>query len=504
MDRREELRRVRIEKLEGLREQGVDPYPHVFHRTHGAGEILDRFEELEEKGTVSVAGRLMSLREMGKTAFAHIQDATGRIQIYLRRDDLPDGAFGLVKLLDLGDLIGVEGTVFRTRTGEISVRAGSLRVLCKSLLPLPVVKEKDGQRFDSVTDKEHRYRARHLDLMLNPESRRSLERRTEIIRALRTFLDERGFLEVETPILQTIYGGAMARPFTTRHNALSIDLYLRIALELHLKRLLVGGIERVYEIGRVFRNEGMDRLHNPEFTMLEFYWAYADYHDAMDLVEEMIRTVAERATGSMKIRWNEMEIDLSRPFRRERMADLIRDAAGLDLDTASDEDLTAWLREHDETLPPVPGRGPLIESVFDAAVVPMLLQPTFVLDHPRAISPLAKAHRERPDDTVERFELFIAGGEFANAFSELNDPLDQRARLEDQARRRAMGDEEAQQLDHEFLEAIEQGMPPAAGVGIGVDRLVMLLTGEANIRDVLFFPLMRPEEKPAEGEEAET
>ena len=502
MDRRDELRQVRIEKLERLRELGIDPYPHVFERTHRAQEILDRFGELEEQTPVAVAGRLMSLREMGKTSFAHIQDGSGRIQIYLRRDDLPEGEWDLLKLLDLGDLIGAEGTVFRTRTGEVSVRASCLRVLCKSLLPLPVVKEKDGRRFDPVTDKEHRYRARHLDLLLNPQARRSLELRTVIIRALREFLDERGFLEVETPILQTLYGGAMARPFTTRHNALSLDLYLRIALELHLKRLLIGGIERVYEIGRVFRNEGMDRLHNPEFTMLEFYWAYADYRAAMDLVEEMVRAVAERAVGSTRISWNGIEIDLGRPFRRERMADLIREAAGIDLDAAGDEDLAGWLRERGESLPVAPGRGPLIETVFDVAVTPLLLQPTFVLDHPRAISPLAKAHRERPEDTVERFELFLGGGEFANAFSELNDPLDQRRRLEEQARRRAMGDEEAQQLDLEFLEALEQGMPPAAGVGIGVDRLVMLLTGETNIRDVLFFPLMRPEERAEEGGEA--
>lgn len=492
MDRLEELRRVRMEKLAQLRELGENPYPYSYDRTHTAREVVDTFTELEEKGTVRVAGRIMSLREMGKAAFAHLQDATGRIQIYVKQDVVGADRYTILKLLDLGDIVGVEGVVFRTRTGEISVRAERFSILCKSILPLPIIKEKDGERFDDVTDKELRYRQRHTDLILNPAARRSLEARTRVVRHLRAFLDQRDFLEVETPILQSIPGGANARPFITHHNALSMDLYLRIALELHLKRLLVGGIERVYELSRVFRNEGMDREHNPEFTLLEFYWAYADYHDAMTLVEEMFRSCALEAAGALRVPWGEQEIDLESPFRRETMRDLVLDHAGLDILGDPDERLAAWLSDRGKPLPKHPGRGPLIEYVFDAAAVPNLIQPTFVMDHPRSISPLAKEHRSGDAALVERFELFIGGNEYANAFSELNDPVDQRARLEEQAARRSLGDEEAQFVDEEFLTAIEHGMPPAAGVGIGVDRLVMLLTGEANIRDVLFFPHLKP------------
>jgi lysyl-tRNA synthetase class 2 len=494
LDRLNGLRQVRLEKLAQLRGLGHDPYPATFHRSHTAEEILARFDDLAEKVQVTAAGRLMSLREMGKTAFGHLQDGSGRIQIYLRRDSLGEEQFALIKLLDLGDIVGVQGIPFRTRTGEVTIRAETLTVLCKSLSPLPVVKEKDGQQYDSVTDKEFRYRHRHLDLILNPRARRTFELRSRVIHAIRRFLDERGFLEVETPVLQDIYGGAMARPFTTHHNALSMDLYLRIALELHLKRLLIGGIEKVYELGRTFRNEGMDRLHNPEFTMLEFYWAYADYRDAMQMVEELLRATAREAVGSLQIRCDGQEIDLSQPFDRIPMRDLILEHAEIDINEAAEETMLAYLNDRDEQTPRVPGRGPLIEYLFDAAVVPQLSKPTFVLDHPRSISPLTKAHRDHPEDYVERFELFIAGSEYANAFSELNDPLDQRARLEEQAARRAMGDEEAQQLDEDFIAALEQGMPPAAGVGIGVDRLVMLLAGETHIRDVLCFPQMRPEE----------
>ncbi len=478
----------------------MDPYPHTFTRTHTAREILDRFDDLEEKEKVTVAGRMMSLREMGKASFAHLQDGSGRIQAYFRKDAMPPGSYELLKLLDLGDILGIEGVPFRTRTGEISIRAESVRVLCKSVLPLPIAKEKDGQVFDEITDKDLRYRQRHTDLLLNAGTRRTLELRTQIVQALRRFLDARGFLEVETPVLQTIPGGAMARPFVTHHNALSMDLYLRIALELYLKRLLVGGIERVYELGRVFRNEGMDKSHNPEFTMLEFYWAYADYNDAMDTVEEMIRTVARETIGSLRVLWGKDEIDLASPFARRTMRDLIRERAGIDIRSDADRDLNAWLEKHGEAPPTLPGRGPLIEYVFDAAVAPHLIRPTFVMDYPQSLSPLTKAHRSDPGELVERFELFIAGREFANAFSELNDPLDQRARFEEQARRRALGDLEAQSLDEEFLTAIEHGMPPAAGVGIGVDRLVMLLTGELNIRDVLFFPHMKPEDAPRKEE----
>jgi lysyl-tRNA synthetase class 2 len=503
LERYEELRRVRLEKLEKLRALGEDPYPAEYHRTHTAREIFDRFEELEEKGSVSICGRLMSLREMGKASFAHLQDGSGKIQVYFKKDQLPEGRFEILKLADLGDFLGVQGVPFRTRTGEISVRAEQFRVLCKSIRPLPVAKEKDGQVFDEVTDKDLRYRQRHVDLILNPATRRTLERRSHIVREVRSFLDGRGFLEVETPVLQVQYGGAMARPFLTHHNALDVDLYLRIAIELYLKRILAGGIERVYEIGRVFRNEGMDRSHSPEYTLLEFYWAYADYNDAMDLVESMVREVARNTIGTTAVRWNEIEIDLAAPFARRTMRDLVMDATGIDILAADDETMLSWLRDRGEKLPPVPGRGPTIEYLFDASVVPDLKQPTFVMDYPRAISPLTKAHRSGQPDLVERFELFIGGSEFANAFSELNDPLDQRARLEEQAQRRAMGDEEAQTLDDEFMIALEHGMPPAAGVGLGIDRLVMLLTGESSIRDVLFFPAMKPE-TPAQGAEPGT
>lgn len=503
MDRLDELRRIRSEKLARMREIGIDPYPPGFDRTHHASEIIEAFETLEEGPSIRVAGRLMSLREMGKAAFAHLQDGSGRVQIYLRSDALGQGGFELLKLLDLGDIVGVTGVAFRTRTGEISVRAESISVLCKSAIPLPIVKEKDGQRFDDVTDKEQRYRQRHADLILNPSARRSLELRSGVIRALRGFLDARSFLEVETPVLQTLPGGANARPFVTHHNALGIDLYLRIALELHLKRLLVGGIERVYELAKVFRNEGMDREHNPEFTLLEFYWAYADYIDAMDLVEEMVRAVALEAAGTLRLPSPSggEEIDLERPFRRIPMRDLIREHAGLDMIGDPDSAFLGYLKERSLPLPKHPGRGLLIEYVFDDAAVPRLIEPTFVTDHPRSISPLAKGHRSGERELVERFELFIGGREYANAFSELNDPGDQRARLEEQARRGEMGDEEAQRLDEEFLTAIEHGMPPAAGVGIGVDRLVMLLAGEASIRDVIFFPHLKPLERGGRGED---
>ncbi len=503
LDRLDQLRRIRSEKLARMREIGIDPYPPRFERTHLASEIIERFDSLEEGPPVRVAGRVMSLREMGKASFAHLQDGSGRIQIYLRSDSIGADGFEIVRLLDLGDIVGVSGVVFRTRTGEISVRAGSIAVLCKAALPLPIVKEKDGQRFDDVTDKEHRYRQRHADLILNPAARKSLELRSRMIRSLRGFLDARSFLEVETPVLQILPGGANARPFVTHHNALGIDLYLRIALELHLKRLLVGGIEKVYELAKVFRNEGMDREHNPEFTLLEFYWAYADYFDAMDLVEEMVRTAALEAAGALRFPSpaGEGAIDLEAPFQRMSMRELIAEHAGIDMISDPDERLLAYLQERSLPLPKIPGRGPLIEYVFDAAAVPHLNQPTFVTDHPKSTSPLAKGHRSGMPELTERFELYIGGHEYANAFSELNDPADQRARLEEQARRGEMGDEEAQRLDEEFLTAIEHGMPPAAGVGIGVDRLVMLLAGEASIRDVIFFPHLKPIERTGKSEE---
>ncbi|MFH1144521.1 MAG: lysine--tRNA ligase [Candidatus Eisenbacteria bacterium] len=490
---------VRAQKLEALIQMGVDPYPHCFHRTHLAEEVKDAFAELEEQKPVAVAGRLRSLRPMGKTAFGHLEDPSGLIQVYLRLDILGEEAYRVVPLLDLGDLIGARGRVFRTRMGEVSIRVEALTLLAKALRPMPVVKEKEGRVFDAFSDREMRYRRRDLDLMVNPETRELFRRRAATLQALRRYLDERGFLEVETPVLQTVYGGATARPFRTHHNVLDMDLYLRIAEELPLKKLLVGGLERVYEIGRVFRNEGVDRHHNPEFTLLEFYWAYADYQDAMELVEDMLRQTARAVTGGLQLTQAAEEegrspctVDLAAPFARRSMVELIREETGADVLTMTPADLVAWGERLGGGLPPGSSAGKWIEKIFDLAVAPKLMQPTFVTDHPKAISPLAKAHRLRPGELVERFELFILGQEFANAFTELNDPLDQRRRFEDQRKLREAGDPEAQPLDEEFLQALEQGMPPSAGVGIGVDRLVMLLTGAAAIKDVLLFPHMRP------------
>jgi len=485
---------MRREKLRRLQELGINPFPHSFRRTHTCGEILAGFEQVEEQEQVAVAGRLRSLRPMGKAAFGHIEDASGKLQLYLRKDILGPEAFGLVKQLDLGDFVGARGRVFRTQMGEISVRVEGLTILAKALRPMPVVKEKDDVVFDPFTDREGRYRNRHLDLMVNREARALFHRRATIIQTVRRYLDERGFLEVETPILQQIYGGGSAVPFKTHHRSLGTDLYLRIAEELPLKKLIVGGLERVYEIGRVFRNEGIDREHNPEFTLLEFYWAYADYHDAMDLVEDLLRATARQVCGELALPYGRAVIELEAPFQRRTMLALIEEAVGRDvraLEAPALADLCSRLgAQMDARLP----RGKLIEKIFDLAVVPHLVQPTFVIDHPKEVSPLAKNHRVHPDELVERFELFIAGMEFANAFTELNDPIEQRRRFDDQARRRAQGDEEAQPLDEDFLAALEQGMPPTAGVGIGIDRLVMLLTGSPAIRDVLLFPHMRPQE----------
>ncbi len=491
---------VRREKLQRLTDAGIQVYPHQYRRTHGCGEVLDRFDELEEAEDVSVAGRLRSLRPMGKTVFGHVEDATGRIQLYLRKDVLGPEAFAVIKQLDLGDILGATGKVFRTQTGEISVRAASVSVLAKALRPMPVVKEKDGAVYDAFSDREARYRNRHLDLMVNPETREIFRRRAATITALRRYLDERGFLEVETPILQHIYGGGSAVPFKTHHRALDADLYLRIAEELPLKKLIVGGLERVYEIGRVFRNEGLDREHNPEFTLLEFYWAYADYSDAMDLVEDLLRTIAREVAGSLQVRYGDAVIDLETPIPRRPMLELIQEATGRDVTALDKAALIALCSSLGKEMDPGTARGKLIEKVFDLAVAPTLVQPTFVIDHPKEVSPLAKNHRRHPDDLVERFELFIAGMEFANAFTELNDPLEQRRRFDDQALQRDAGDEEAHPLDEEFLSALEQGMPPTAGVGIGVDRFVMLLTDSPAIRDVLLFPHMRSLETDAQEE----
>ena len=484
-----EIINFRMQKLERLREAGVDPFPHNFKPTNYSNEIKDQFKVLENKDVI-VAGRIMAMRKMGKASFFHIEDSDGRIQVYIKKDEVGDSLYNIFKLLDIGDFIGVNGFVFKTKTKEISVHAKSITVLAKSIRPLPIVKEKDGETFDSFEDKEQRYRNRHLDLIVNPEVKEVFRKRTIITSALRSYLDNEGFLEVETPVLQPLYGGANARPFKTHHNTLDQTLYLRIADELYLKRLIIGGIDRVYELSKDFRNEGMDRNHNPEFTMLEWYEAYSDYNDQMNRVEDIIRFAAN-SIDKMKFDWGDVSIDLSKKFDRKPYLDLLKDATGEDLLEADIKKLRSVCKENSIEISNKENYGQLLDELMRRLVEPNLTQPVFIIDHPRTISPLAKSHRSGEVKLVERFELFIGGAEFANSFSELNDPLDQRDRLENQAKLREKGDDEAQPIDDSFIEAMECGMPPTGGVGLGVDRLVMLLTNNRSIRDVLLFPAMR-------------
>ncbi len=487
----------RREELETLRAKGIDPYPYEYNRTHTAEEILTRYsdEDADALKDVSVAGRIMTIRRMGKATFCHIQDATGRIQLYFRKNDLGE-SYDLLKLLDIGDIIGARGFVFRTRTGEITVHVQQFQLLTKSLTVLPIPKEtiEDGKRVvhHPFRDKELRYRRRYIDLIVNPEVREIFRKRAEIIRVIRQFFDERGWLEVETPILQPIYGGAFARPFVTHHNALDIDLYLRIATELYLKRLIVGGYEGVYEIGKNFRNEGMDRMHNPEFTALELYVAYKDYNWMMELVEQLLLEIVQKVFHTTTLKIGSDEIDFSPPYRRIPLVEAIEQATGINVLSASEETLRSSLEQRGIEVEESAGKGKLIDELFSEFVQPTLIQPTFIIDYPIELSPLAKRHRSKPGLT-ERFELFIAGTELANAFSELNDPIDQRQRFEEQARLRAGGDEEAMVIDEDFLYALEVGMPPTAGLGIGIDRLVMLLLNQESIREVILFPQMRPD-----------
>lgn len=481
----------RKEKVRKIREMGFDPYPYKYDVSHKSQYIIDHFDELENK-TVSVAGRLMTIRRMGKASFANLQDTGGRIQLYISKNDIGEDSYALFKLLDIGDIIGIHGSVMKTRTGEITIKADELVLLTKNIRPLPIVKEKDGVVYDAFADKELRYRKRYLDLIVNPEVKDVFIKRAQITRATREFFDSHGYLEVETPVLQPLYGGANARPFITHHNSLDMDLYLRIADELYLKRLIVGGFDKVYEFSRDFRNEGMDRSHNPEFTAIEFYESYVDYFHMMDFVEKYFRTIAA-ATGSMTLEYRGETIDFSLPFTRISMADLFREHLGIDISSYDTDDFTDWCREHGFEYDPKWNYGQFLDKLFDEYIEPKLIQPTFVIDFPKAISPLAKVKRNGDDRFVERFELFICGSEYVNAFSELNDPLDQRERLENQDRLRVSGDDEAQTFDEDFIRAIETGMPPAGGVGIGFDRVIMLFTGETSIKDVLLFPAMRPE-----------
>ncbi len=482
-------RETRLQRLYALREKGIQPYPNTAERTHTIEEVLEHFDEWEgEEGNMTLVGRIRLLREMGKAAFAHIEDGTGRIQVFFRINDLGEDAYRSIKLLDIGDFIQVRGYLFRTRTGERTLHVREFRILSKSLRPLP-------EKFHGLEDVEVRQRKRYLDLIANGEEARSIfVTRSRVISAMRRYLDEHGFIEVETPILQPLYGGATARPFTTHHNALDRDLYLRIALELYLKRLIVGGFERVYEIGRNFRNEGIDRSHNPEFTMMECYQAYADYNDIMKLVEEMVHFIALEVKGTPVITYQGTEIDLTPPWTRIPLLDAIAKYTGIDVNRFPDkESLAAEMRRHGYEADLKLGRGRLIDDLKSAMLrkgIPALKQALFLIDYPLDVSPLTKQHRKNPELT-ERFQPFVGGLELGNAFTELNDPLDQRARFEDQMRQRAQGDDEAQVLDEDFLEALEIGMPPTGGLGIGIDRLVMLMADQESIRDVILFPTMR-------------
>ena len=480
--------RIRKEKLAALQEAGKDPFTIVkYDVTHHSQEIKDRFEELEGK-TVCVAGRMMSKRVMGKASFCHVQDLQGTIQSYVARDSLGADSYQDFKKLDIGDIIGIKGLAFRTKTGEISIHAEEVALLSKSLQVLP-------EKYHGLTNTDMRYRQRYVDLIMNPEVRDTFVKRSKIIREVRNYLDAKGFMEVETPMLVANAGGAAARPFETHYNALDEDVKLRISLELYLKRLIVGGLERVYEIGRVFRNEGVDTRHNPEFTLLELYQAYTDYHGMMDLVEGMFRTVAEKVCGSLVIPFGEYEVDLSKPFARLSMLDAVKQYTGVDFrQIKTDEEAKAVAKEHHVEFEDRHKKGDILSLFFEEFVEEHLIQPTFVIDHPVEISPLTKKKPEDPEYT-ERFELFITQREMANAYSELNDPIDQRKRFEAQEALKAQGDEEANSIDEDFLNALMIGMPPTGGIGIGIDRMIQLLTNSPAIRDVLLVPTMKSIDK---------
>ncbi|MBE5809120.1 MAG: lysine--tRNA ligase [Clostridiales bacterium] len=485
MENLSEQSRIRMEKLQKLIDEGRNPYEIVrYDRTHRSGEILNGYEALENQ-TVSIAGRMLSRRVMGKASFAHLQDRDGEIQIYVRRDDVGEEAYKDFKDYDIGDVLGVKGFVFKTKSGEISVHAQEITLLTKSLHPLP-------EKFHGLTNTDTRYRQRYLDLIVTPETRDTFIKRSRIISTIRRYLDDQGFIEVETPMLVSNAGGAAARPFETHFNALDLDMKLRISLELYLKRLIVGGLERVYEIGRVFRNEGVDTRHNPEFTLMELYQAYTDYHGMMDLTENLYRHVAREVLGTTTIVYNGIEMDLGKPFRRITMTEAVKEYAGVDFDQITTlEEAQAAAREKGVEFEPHHKRGDILNLFFEAFAEEHMVQPTFVMDHPIEISPLTKKKPGHPD-RVERFEFFMNGWEMANAYSELNDPIDQRARFKAQEELLAKGDEEANRTDEDFLYALEIGMPPTGGIGFGIDRMVMLLTDSQAIRDVLLFPTMKP------------
>jgi lysyl-tRNA synthetase class 2 len=486
MSEQSELIRIRKEKLAKLKELGINPYPYSYKRTHFSIQIISNFEELSSSGQeVKIAGRILTLRGHGKSLFFNCSDDKGKIQVYVKSDVVGPEKYTLLDLFDLGDFIGVTGTVFKTKTGEITVRATDFVMLSKSLRPLP-------EKWHGLQDKELRYRQRYVDLFTTPGVKEVFIKRARIIKAIRDYLDTHDFIEVETPILQPLYGGASARPFTTHHNALDIDLYLRIADELYLKRLIAGGFEKVYEFCKDFRNEGMDRNHNPEFSMLELYVAFWDYSDIMNLLEEMLNCATKTALGSNVITYNQQEIDLSPPWKRISLLGAIEEKIGVNLLEKNTDEIWEIATDLDLRANLIKNKGKLIEAIFEEKVQPFLIAPTFITDYPVEMSPLAKKHRSNPLLT-ERFELFIGAGEIANAFSELNDPLDQRQRFEEQMKLRSAGDEEAQVLDEDYLRAMEYGMPPIGGLGVGLDRMVMLLCDQRSIRDVILFPQMKPE-----------
>jgi len=481
----------RRKTLEELKRAGIEPFGGPYEVTHYASEIIERYGEMSKEAldatptTATIAGRIVAMRDFGKAAFAHVQDSSAKIQVYLRKDILGE-KYSIVKKLDIGDIVGITGKLFRTKTNELTLEVDDFTLLTKSLRPLP-------EKWHGLKDIETRYRQRYVDLIVNPEARMAFEKRRIIIRAIRDFLDSRGFVEVETPMMHHIPGGATARPFKTHHNALGIDLYLRIAPELYLKRLLVGGYERVYEINKNFRNEGISTKHNPEFTMLEFYMAYKDYLFLMAFTEELLSTVALKATGSLELRYGDTLIDLTPPWPRVTMYDAMK-SREVPEETFSDREFAMeWARKEGLDIETGASHGKILDEIFKEKVEPDLVQPTFIIDYPVELSPLAKKKKDQPE-LVERFELFIASREIANAFSELNDPMDQRERFYKQVEARQQGDEEAQWMDEDFVRALEYGMPPAAGEGIGIDRLTMLLTNSLSIRDVIFFPQLKPEQ----------
>jgi lysyl-tRNA synthetase class 2 len=492
---------IRREKLAELQKLGIDPYPAALYPVdHYSTEIKSAFsdDQPEALNNVCLAGRIMSVRDMGKASFAVLQDSQGRIQVYIRKDDLAKGEdtsfYDIVwkKLLDIGDFIGVKGFAFRTRTGEISIHVKELTLLAKSLRPLPVVKQAEGQTFDAVTDPEFRYRQRYADLVINPDVKETFVKRTKLINSIRSFLNDHGALEVDTPVLQSIPGGAAARPFSTHHNALDVPFYLRVANELYLKRLIVGGFDWVYEFSRNFRNEGMDRTHNPEFTILEFYTAYKDYLWMMNVTERLLEKAAIDVCGTTDVTVGSQAISFRAPFKRISIYDAIKEHTGFDISTMDEEGIRNVCRQLHIQVDATMGKGKLVDEIFGNHCERHYVQPTFIIDYPVEMSPLTKKHRSQPG-LVERFELMINGKEIANAYSELNDPVDQRERFEEQVKLMERGDEEAMYIDYDFLRALEYGMPPTSGIGFGIDRLCMLLTNQPSIQDVLLFPQMRPE-----------